>query len=252
MKPKMKSRRLKREFFEITRFTRRFSREKQKHVINIAYKTGVEITPRTTVVAEAFGLGIDEQRQFVIYDNLELEIAETDVVYVTGDSGSGKSVLLSRLQQIFKDKAMSMNQVKIDKTRPLVDTVGKSAEEAIELLSRVGLNDAFLFLRKYPELSDGQKYRYRLAKMFENSAQIWLCDEFCSLLDRDTAKIVAYNVQKIARKIGRGVFVATCHTDLLEDLKPNVHVHKRFGREVAVKYYEPQKDFGSEAVCSEK
>jgi len=243
-----RSRRLKRELFEITRFTRRFSREKRKYVIDIAYKTGVEVTPRTTAVAEAFGLGIDGEKQFVIYDNLELEIAETDVVYVTGDSGSGKSVLLNRFEQIFKDEAVNMNHVEIDETKPLVDSVGRSAEEAIELLSRVGLNDAFLFLRRYPELSDGQKYRYRLAKMIENRAQIWFCDEFCSLLDRDTAKVVAYNVQKLARKLGRGVFVATCHTDLLEDLKPNVHVHKRFGKEVSVKYCEPQKDFSSE--CS--
>ncbi len=34
----------------------------------------------------------------------------------------------------------------------------------------------------------------------------------------------------------------------LEDLKPDVYVHKRFGKEVTVKYCEPQKDFSPE--CS--
>jgi N-acetylglutamate synthase-like GNAT family acetyltransferase len=62
-------------------------------------------------------------------------------------------------------------------------------------------------------------------------------DEFCSLLDRDTAKIVSFNVQKLARQLGKAVIVATTHTDLLEDLKPSVHVHKRFGKEIEVKYY---------------
>jgi len=52
----------------------------------------------------------------------------------------------------------------------------------------------------------------------------------------------------MARKLGKGVFVATCHTDLLEDLKPNIHIHKRFGKEVNVQCYEPLKDFSSE--CS--
>lgn len=243
-----KSRRLKREFFGITKFAKRFNREKQKYVIDIAYKTGVEITPRSTAVAEAFGLGIDKEKQFVIYDYLELEIGEADIVYVTGDSGSGKSVLLNKFAEIFKDEAGNMNQVAVEETKPLVDTLGKSTEEAIELLSLVGLNDAFLFLRKYSELSDGQKYRYRLAKMTKSQASIWFCDEFCSLLDRDTAKIVAYNLQKLARKLRRGVFVATCHTDLLEDLKPDVYIHKRFGKEVTVMYYEPRKEFSSE--CS--
>ena len=62
-------------------------------------------------------------------------------------------------------------------------------------------------------------------------------DEFCSTLDRDTAKIVAFNVQKLARKERKAVIAATTHTDLFEDLKPSVHIHKRFGRQIEVKYY---------------
>jgi hypothetical protein len=50
-------------------------------------------------------------------------------------------------------------------------------------------------------------------------------------------KIVAFNIQKIAREEGRAVFAATTHTDLFEDLKPSVHIHKRFGREIEVNYY---------------
>ena len=244
----MKSKRLKREFLEITSLESEFIPKKRKYLINIAYKTGVEITPRTSEIAKAFGLGIEEEREFVIYDNLSLEIDEKDVVYITGDSGSGKSVLLRKLEEIFKGKAVNMNEVEVEEEKPIIETVGESVEEAIEILSHVGLNDAFIFLRRYSELSDGQKYRYRLAKLIERKAQIWICDEFCSLLDRETAKIVAYNVQKLARKLGKGVFVATCHTDLLEDLKPNVHIHKKFGREVNVQYHNPQRDFKAE--CS--
>jgi hypothetical protein len=67
--------------------------------------------------------------------------------------------------------------------------------------------------------------------------QWWIFDEFCFMLDRDTAKIVAFNVQKLARKLGRAVLAATTHTDLFRDLKPSVHIHKRFGKELQVKYY---------------
>jgi GNAT superfamily N-acetyltransferase len=76
--------------------------------------------------------------------------------------------------------------------------------------------------------------------MIESGAQWWVFDEFCSLLDRDTAKIVAFNVQKLARKLDKAVIAATTHTDLFQDLKPSVHIHKRFGKELQIKYYPNQ------------
>jgi GNAT superfamily N-acetyltransferase len=71
----------------------------------------------------------------------------------------------------------------------------------------------------------------------ESGKQWWLADEFCSTLDRDTAKIVAFNVQKLARQNGKAVIVAATHTDLFEDLKPSVHIHKKFGKKLEVNYY---------------
>jgi GNAT superfamily N-acetyltransferase len=62
-------------------------------------------------------------------------------------------------------------------------------------------------------------------------------DEFAATLDRDTAKIVAFNLQKLARQQGKAVLAATTHTDLFEDLNPSVHIHKRFGKEITVNYY---------------
>ncbi|MCS7114534.1 MAG: hypothetical protein N0A00_03915 [Candidatus Bathyarchaeota archaeon] len=121
--------------------------------------------------------------------------------------------------------------------KPIIETLGRNLQEALELLSRVGLNDAFLFLRTYRQLSEGQKYRYKIAKMMESQAQFWIMDEFAATLDRDTAKIVAYNLQKLARQNGKAVLAATTHTDLFEDLNPSVHIHKRFGKEITVNYY---------------
>ena len=57
-------------------------------------------------------------------------------------------------------------------------------------------------------------------------------DEFCSTLDRDTAKIVAFNIQKIARQEGKAILAVTTHTDLEEDLAPTIRIHKRFGKEI--------------------
>ena len=232
----------KREFFRIRKYARRFDRETGKFIINIAYETAApEPTDRVVGVAEAFGLGLDKWEKFVIYDETELKIGPKDIVYITGDSGSGKSVLLKALEKDIRQDlgltCINIADIKPEPNKPLIETVGKTLEEALELLSRVGLNDAFLFLRTYEQLSDGQKYRYKIAKMIESKAQFWIMDEFAATLDRDTAKIVAYNLQKLARQQGKAVLAATTHTDLFEDLNPSVHIHKRFGKEIAINYY---------------
>jgi len=84
----------RREIFKVTKITRKFDRRTGKFTFNISYKTKSEVTDRTIKVAEAFGLGIDEHQDFTIYDNVELKIGPTDIVLITGDSDSGKSVLL--------------------------------------------------------------------------------------------------------------------------------------------------------------
>jgi ABC-type ATPase with predicted acetyltransferase domain len=195
----------------------------------------VKLSPRTTAVAEAFGLGVDEEHTFTVLDT-ELKIRPDDVVYVTGDSGSGKSVLLRAIKQDLGPEALDIADIEVDKDTPLIETVGETLEEGLQLLAKVGLSDAFLFLRSFNELSDGQKYRYKIAKLMESKAQFWILDEFAATLDRDTAKIVSFNLQKLARHESRCVIVATTHSDLSRDLNPDVHIHKRFGREIEVSY----------------
>jgi ABC-type ATPase with predicted acetyltransferase domain len=221
---------------------RTYDRFSGKFTFNIAYETAApKPSERVVAVAEGFGLGLDQWEKFIIYDNVELNIGPTDIVYITGDSGSGKSVLLKALEKDIKQD-MGLSYININDIlpiigKPLIETVGKTLEEGLELLSKVGLNDAFLFLRSYEQLSDGQKYRYKIAKMMESKAQFWIMDEAMATLDRDTAKIVAYNLQKLARQQGKAVLAATTHTDLFEDLNSSVHIHKRFGKEICIVYY---------------
>jgi len=232
----------RREHFRITQYARRYDKQQGKFIISIGYQTAAPApTSRVVSVAEGFGLGLDQWEKFIVYDNVELKIGPTDIVYITGDSGSGKSVLLKALEKDIKQdmklRCINIANIQPPLGKPLIETVGETLEEGLELLSKVGLNDAFLFLRTYEQLSDGQKYRYKIAKMMESKAQFWIMDEFAATLDRDTAKIVAYNLQKLARQQGKAVLAATTHTDLFEDLNPSVHIHKRFGKEITINYY---------------
>ena len=179
--------RRKTEMFQIRQFRRTYDRQEEKFRFNISYETHTKPTPRSLVVAEAFGLGIDEYQKFKVLD-AELKIGPRDIVYITGDSGSGKSVLLRAIRADLGNEAIDLNEVQVDAEKPLIETIGDTVEEALALLSKVGLNDAFLFLRSYSQLSDGQKYRYRIAKLIESGKQWCLMDEFAACLDQRHCK----------------------------------------------------------------
>jgi ABC-type transport system involved in cytochrome c biogenesis ATPase subunit/N-acetylglutamate synthase-like GNAT family acetyltransferase len=200
---------------------------------HVEFSTKAEVTERTLAVCEAFGLGVDEAKRFVVFDNFSLEFRRGDLIYVTGDSGGGKSLLLKAFKDFFGSEAATLDELRIDPEETLIEGVGKDVKEAIEILTLCGLNDAFLFLRKYKELSEGQKYRYKLAKLVSNKEKnVWVVDEFCTSLDRVMAKIIAYLFQKVARKLGNTVVVATTHDDLGEDFQPDVIVEKSFESDV--------------------
>ena len=218
------------------RKARRYDEERGCYVYDVSFKTSAPLTDRTIEVSRTFGLGVDEEKEHVLYRDFELRLAEGDVVYITGDSGSGKSVLLRAIEADLGGEAANIDEVEVDRDTPIIDTVGQSFREALGLLSRVGLNDAFLFLRRYRELSDGQRYRYRIARMIDGGRGFWLADEFCSTLDRTTARVVAFNIQKLARRSGATLIVATTHDDLGDDLSPSVCVRKGWGEEIDVDY----------------
>lgn len=205
------------------------------YIIDRRFNTSVKRTPRVLELAEGFGLGLSD-KEFVIYNNLEIEVEQGDVLYITGQSGSGKSLLLKDLSAKMTEgglKITDLNDVVLDPGVPVIDQMGENTVHATELLAKAGISDAWIYLRLPGELSDGQRYRLKLAKMIENaSSDVWIADEFGAVLDRTTAKVIAFNMQKVARALGKTLMVATTHTDLGEELAPSLTITKRFKERV--------------------
>lgn len=191
------------------------------------------------VVMDHFGVGFEVGRR-VLADGLELPVRPGDVVCFTGASGSGKSTLLraaaAQLDGVLVADALDLGP------QILVDGLGLPAEESLALLSTCGLGEAQLLLRTPQELSDGQRYRYRLARAAARRPQWVVADEFTAALDRTLARVIACNVRKLATRSEIGWLLATTHEDILADLQPDVHVVCRLDGQVSVERKDAKKN----------
>ena len=184
----------------------------------------------TSQVADLFGLS-EVEAPHIVAENVTLDIQPSDVVLFTGPSGSGKSSLMRKVGRQLG--AVDVTALTLPEV-PLIEALTGTVEERLNALSACGLSEARLLLRTPSELSDGQRYRFRIAFALHSLPRPAhpsplapipiLLDEFGAILDRTLAKVVAFNLRKLATRSGVGVLCATTHEDLLDDLNPDVHV----------------------------
>ena len=73
-------------------------------------------------------------------------------------------------------------------------------------------------------IASGWRSRWAVAPANEGRAAFLVADEFSAVLDRTLAKVLAFNVRKLATRTGVGLLLATTHDDLIDDLNPDLHV----------------------------
>ena len=213
--------------------------------VSAEYRVKNGITPRAAQVRDAFDVD-SRQMNSPVLKNLSLTIDPGDVILITGASGSGKSTILKLLSEDLHELKESMDisgTISVldptsvaclarvwDDTRPLVDQVGSSVKEAIEILNSVGLAEAHLYVKRPFQISDGQRYRFAVALLCDSKKPLWVADEFASTLDPLTAAIVAKGIRKRAHFSGAALVIAAPHIDnFVDSLVPNTMVTLRWG-----------------------
>ena len=219
--------------------------------VELSLETAVEPSHNVTQVATMFGLGVDRAKKLTVVPPTDIELKGGQVVFVTGPSGGGKSTLVRLIADAVcrSDEAalISFDHMPALPDCPLVDCISQQMpntdiEDVLSVLSVAGLNDAFVMLRKPSELSDGQRYRLRLAQVFatvhtskSSGLSVIVADEFGSTLDRLTAAVICENIRKWTRKTPDICFIAaTAHDDLLESLEPDVLIEKGLGEHIQI------------------
>ncbi len=184
-----------------------------------------------------FGLTTDRLNKAVCTVNCQLEISDGDIVYITGPSGAGKSVLLRELEKVVPaSDRVNLNKVTLPVDKSVIDCIDGDFVDGLKTLSVAGLNDAFCVLNQPVNLSDGQKWRFRLAVALSSGAKYIFADEYCSELDRITAAVISYNIHKYAKRTGVTFILASSHEDVLLDLAPDVLVVKELSGATRVVY----------------
>ena len=196
-----------------------------------------QFTDKVVQVCRMFGITADRLSERCVIHNCRLEINDGDIVYITGPSGAGKSVMLKELEKTIPvEDRVNLARIKLTKETALVDCIEGDLLRSLRILSTAGLNDCFCVLNQPANLSEGQKYRFRLAMALASKKRFVFADEFCSELDRITAAVIAYNIHKFAKKNGVTFVLASSHEDILLDLAPDVMVVKELSGKTEVIY----------------
>lgn len=136
---------------------------------------------------------------------------------IVGKSGSGKTTIA---KQLFPDSYITNFQYSAE---TILDDMPKdcSVEDITKAFNSVGFSSPPSWLKSYSVLSNGEKMRVDLARAILDEQNLFVFDEFTSVVDRNVAQIGSFAMQKAIRKTNKQFIAVTCHYDVEDWLLPD-------------------------------
>ena len=156
---------------------------------------------------------------FDLVADLPIDDKEWKIGVIVGPSGSGKT---SMGRTMFGEDAF-YDPDDWAKDKPIIDSIDPTGDfnEITGALAAVGLGTVPTWLRPFPVLSNGEKFRANLARLIcDKPAQV-VVDEFTSVVDRQIAKFGALAFQKAWRRTSGQAVLLSCHYDIIEWVEPD-------------------------------
>jgi energy-coupling factor transporter ATP-binding protein EcfA2 len=149
----------------------------------------------------------DHKESRIVVPNLPTD----GIVLIVGTSGSGKTTVLNTV--------FNQVELKINNDLTVIENFS-TAERGEELLLACGLRSIPAWFRSPKTLSNGEFHRFEIALGLDQGKHV--VDEFTSVVDRDTAKSLAYSVRKwFDNQTEHNVlYIASCHRDIIDWLDP--------------------------------
>ena len=134
------------------------------------------------------------------------------IVLIVGTSGSGKSTILNTLGK--------QQTPTVSPCSTVIENFS-TAERGEELLLACGLRTIPAWFRPPNTLSNGEFHRFEMAMSLDQGIRV--IDEFTSVVDRDTAKSLAYSMRQYYDRSEQTepLYIASCHRDIVDWLDPD-------------------------------
>jgi len=160
---------------------------------------------------------------FDLVAELPIDDGDWSLGLIVGPSGAGKTSLG---REIFGPDAF-WNPDDWPGGQPVIDAIAPTGDfDAVTAaLAGVGLGSVPTWLRPFPVLSNGEKFRANLARVICEAPRRVVIDEFTSVVDRQIARFgalaFAKSWKRLAKKGGNQCVLLSCHYDIIEWLEPD-------------------------------
>lgn len=179
---------------------------------------------RTSLPTDSFRvqsiIGTYDLQQQHVTEHFKGEINLPDkwnIGLIVGRSGSGKTTIAHELFDADIINGFDWTHDNILDDMPKEATV----KEIAAMLTAVGFSSPPSWLKPYGVLSNGEKMRCDIARAILEKRELFVFDEFTSVVDRNVARVSSLAIQKAIRRQDRRFIAVTCHYDVQDWLMPD-------------------------------